>query len=104
MIEKSIKLSFWLIGVLNVVGFSLKTAVDSVCSNSRGSFFEASKSLGFTKMALDLLFLELSSVELNNGRSDFFALFFNLHFMLFIDIFDVYLFIFIGAFFVVRKS
>ena len=104
IVEKSFNLSFWLVCVLDVVSFPFKTTVNSVSANTRGTFFETSKSLGLTEIALYFFFMNLSSIKFNYRRSHFLTLLFDLKFMLLIDILNIDFFVFIGTLFIMRET
>ena len=104
MTEKSFILSFWLVCVLDIVGFLLKTTVNPVGTDTRGTFLENSESLRLTEIALNFFFMKLSSIKLNNRISHFLTLLFDLQFMLFIDVFNVDFLVFIRTLFVMRET
>jgi hypothetical protein len=93
-----------LVCVLDVVSFPFKTTVNSVSANTRGTFFETSKSLGLTEIALYFFFMNLSSIKFNYRRSHFLTLLFDLKFMLLIDILNIDFFVFIGTLFIMRET
>ncbi len=93
-----------LVCVLDIVSFSLKATVDSISTNTRGTFLETSKSLGLTKITLNLFFMNLSSIKFYNRRSHFLTLLLDLKFMLFVEVLHVYFLVFVQTVFVVRET
>lgn len=97
-------LSFWLISILNVVSFPVKSTLDFILTNSWSAFPETAEPLWFTKVSFNFLLFELCPVELNYCRSDFFTLVLYFKFMLFVDVLDVWFLLFRRAFFVMRET
>jgi hypothetical protein len=93
-----------LVCVFDIISFSLKATVDSISTNTRGTFLETSKSLGLTKITLYLFFMNLSSIKFDDCRSHFLTLLLDLKFMLFIEVLHVYFLVFFQTVFVVREA